>query len=178
MSRDSNPLCLLCIFPCIAALARCTSGHSAINFDPAVHSCRLPSHLSLVPVSPLAPFLSSLTFLLSSLKYLLGLFSSTRNSHALRFPSRYLCNSPQGVGKSTVMQLLHGDATTSFNVQQSAAETQATHTTVGVDVAVTQEHGILLDSQPMQSLAVVDALAKRKSPMVAGCRSYVSPWRV
>lgn len=43
--------------------------------------------------------------------------------------------------------------------------------THGVEVAVSQEHLILLDTQPLQSLALVDALAKRKAPMPPNCRS-------
>ncbi|XP_065830391.1 nonsense-mediated mRNA decay factor SMG9-like [Oscarella lobularis] len=65
----------------------------------------------------------------------------------------------QGVGKSTVMSLLAGSRTTSstkfFRVQSDEAQTKACHETVGIDMLVTTERVILLDTEPTMSPSIL-----------------------
>ena len=81
----------------------------------------------------------------------------------------------QGVGKSTVMSLLAGAGWRSderepgrlrdppFAPQTLETLLQGSHQTVGVDVTVTQERLILLDTQPLLSPSVLVELLRKES---------------
>lgn len=71
---------------------------------------------------------------------------------------------PQGVGKSTILSVLGGagpftDPRSSvFPVQSRQVQEDGTNQTTGIDLAVTQERVILLDTQPLLSAALLDRL--------------------
>lgn len=69
---------------------------------------------------------------------------------------------PQGVGKSTVLSILAGGGPFSrsclFPVQSRQVQEDGTYQTCGIDMAVTQERVILLDTQPLLSAALLDHL--------------------
>ncbi|XP_071481507.1 nonsense-mediated mRNA decay factor SMG9-like [Diadema antillarum] len=70
----------------------------------------------------------------------------------------------QGSGKSTVMSLLAGSEHTDpcnsfiFETQSQATAEQAGHQTSGVDMFITEERIILLDTQPVLSSSILDRL--------------------
>ncbi|KAJ7310879.1 smg-9, nonsense mediated mRNA decay factor, partial [Desmophyllum pertusum] len=74
---------------------------------------------------------------------------------------------PQGVGKSTVLSVLGGagpSLDSRFVTHQAAASLwfpyheDGTNQTAGIDMSVTQERVILLDTQPLLSAALLDRL--------------------
>ncbi|XP_018667457.2 nonsense-mediated mRNA decay factor SMG9-like [Ciona intestinalis] len=78
----------------------------------------------------------------------------------------------QGVGKSTVMSLIGGNKLSDlekhylFKQQTSDIKERAEHMTTGIDVAVTAERLILLDTQPILSPSLIEQSVPfdRKSP--------------
>ncbi|CAG2068335.1 unnamed protein product, partial [Timema podura] len=73
------------------------------------------------------------------------------------------CLGLQGVGKSTLMSLLAGNLPNEnnknayvFRPQSSEHHESGGHCTVGVDLCVTSNRVILLDTQPMLSPSVMD----------------------
>ncbi|XP_078378870.1 nonsense-mediated mRNA decay factor SMG9-like isoform X2 [Oculina patagonica] len=71
---------------------------------------------------------------------------------------------PQGVGKSTVLSVLGGagpfsdSRTPLFPVQSRQVQEDGINQTSGIDMTVTQERVILLDTQPLLSAALLDRL--------------------
>lgn len=71
---------------------------------------------------------------------------------------------PQGVGKSTILSTLAGanpftdSRSPLFPVQSRQVQEDGTNQTCGMDIAVTQERVILLDTQPLLSAAILDHL--------------------
>lgn len=69
---------------------------------------------------------------------------------------------PQGAGKSTVLSVVAGAGPFSrsclFPVQTRQVQEDGTYQTRGIDMAVTQERVILLDTQPLLSAALLDHL--------------------
>lgn len=69
---------------------------------------------------------------------------------------------PQGVGKSTILSMLAGTSPFTdsrsplFPVQSRQAQEDGTNQTSGIDMAITQERVILLDTQPLLSAAILD----------------------
>ncbi|XP_014246806.1 protein SMG9 [Cimex lectularius] len=84
------------------------------------------------------------------------------------------CLGLQGVGKSTVMSHLVSpplsvpNTSELFKVQTKSNIDSATHCTQGIDIYVTQERVILLDTQPVFSLSVMSKyLSNEGSPSLA-----------
>ncbi|CAG8500446.1 3387_t:CDS:2 [Racocetra persica] len=63
---------------------------------------------------------------------------------------------PQGVGKSTVISALCQDPQNAFPMQSIDTLNLACHETTGIDVHITPERIILLDTQPVFSLSVLE----------------------
>ncbi|KAG9293999.1 hypothetical protein G9A89_019337 [Geosiphon pyriformis] len=63
---------------------------------------------------------------------------------------------PQGAGKSTLISALCQDPSNGFPVQTNEALNLASHETSGVDIHVTPERIILLDTQPIFSLSILE----------------------
>ena len=77
----------------------------------------------------------------------------------------------QGVGKSTIMSLLTGKHTT-FPVQSKEHLLFSQHCTTGVDISVTPERIILLDTQALFSPSALAELYKTEPPLPSECSSY------
>lgn len=92
---------------------------------------------------------------------------------------------PTGAGKSAIMSMLYntsnGEQTAAsdnlpdvFPVQNDFHMLNAKHATVGVDMTVTDARMILLDSQPVMSTSVLDALSRaRDSTLPFGLTSHM-----
>lgn len=84
------------------------------------------------------------------------------------------CLGLQGAGKSTVMSLLAGsqpgDNTRNmqFKVQSTEHHELGSHCTSGVDMLVTSNRIILLDTQPMLSASVMDRLVQQENKKFPG----------
>ncbi|CAG8569178.1 3470_t:CDS:2 [Ambispora leptoticha] len=63
---------------------------------------------------------------------------------------------PQGSGKSTILSALCQDPNNAFPVQTNEALNFASHETIGIDIHVTPERIILLDTQPLFSLSILE----------------------
>ncbi|CAG8571860.1 3982_t:CDS:1 [Ambispora gerdemannii] len=63
---------------------------------------------------------------------------------------------PQGSGKSTILSALCQDPNNAFPVQSNEALNFASHETIGIDIHVTPERIILLDTQPLFSLSILE----------------------
>ncbi|CAG8511984.1 5566_t:CDS:2 [Dentiscutata heterogama] len=63
---------------------------------------------------------------------------------------------PQGVGKSTVISALCQDPQNAFPAQSIETLNLASHETTGIDIHITPERIILLDTQPVFSLSVLE----------------------
>ncbi|CAG8464357.1 4161_t:CDS:2 [Scutellospora calospora] len=63
---------------------------------------------------------------------------------------------PQGVGKSTVISALCQDPQNAFPMQSIDTLNLASHETIGIDIHITPERIILLDTQPVFSLSVLE----------------------
>lgn len=77
-----------------------------------------------------------------------------------------------GVGKSKIMSLLHGSNTPAFEEQSMDHIVEGTYCTTGVNMAISSERVILLDTQPIMSTAVLDKAIRNDLPMPPGCTSY------
>ena len=85
----------------------------------------------------------------------------------------------QGVGKSTVMSLLAGASWCGdglceppFPPQSIEVVLGAAHQTVGVDVMLTPERLILLDTQPLLSPSVLLEMQRQQPPLPAEAQTY------
>ncbi|CAG8447555.1 10767_t:CDS:2 [Acaulospora colombiana] len=63
---------------------------------------------------------------------------------------------PQGSGKSTVVSAFCQDPQNAFSIQSVDALNFASHETMGIDIHVTSERIIILDTQPLFSLSVLE----------------------
>lgn len=86
---------------------------------------------------------------------------------------------PQGVGKSTLLSLLAGAAPTDlgvvnppFAVQGAEAVLAGAHTTSGVDLSVTAERLLLLDTQPLLSPSVLLEMMRSQPPLPPEAQTY------
>eukprot|EP00041_Stephanoeca_diplocostata_P022044 m.522823 g.522823 ORF g.522823 m.522823 type:complete len:469 (+) comp21970_c1_seq5:149-1555(+) len=82
---------------------------------------------------------------------------------------------PHGSGKSTLMSALHGgtpDTQSVFPVETLDQLTEGVPATTGVDIAVSNERVIILDTEPMQSMALLDRFIRMDAPLPERCTSY------
>ncbi|CAG8519811.1 10800_t:CDS:2 [Paraglomus brasilianum] len=63
---------------------------------------------------------------------------------------------PQGAGKSTILSKFCQDQSNGFTQQSNETLYAANHATIGVDIHVTPERIVLLDTQPIFSLSVLE----------------------
>ena len=85
----------------------------------------------------------------------------------------------QGVGKSTVMSLLAGASWDDDGLREPPFPPQgvevvlgAAHQTVGVDVMLTPERLLLLDTQPLLSPSVLLEMQRQQPPLPAEAQTY------
>jgi hypothetical protein len=81
----------------------------------------------------------------------------------------------QGVGKSTLLSSLYGKEKgedSPFPMQTRDHQIMSQHCTVGVDIAVSRERLILIDTQPLFSASCLIELLKKEPPLPPECVSY------
>ncbi|KAI7879012.1 hypothetical protein K492DRAFT_208571 [Lichtheimia hyalospora FSU 10163] len=69
----------------------------------------------------------------------------------------------QGVGKSTVLSYLTHQPFNAFSIQSIESVAYSRHQTVGIDVFITPERTILLDTEPILSCSVLDEALRSTS---------------
>ncbi|CDH53769.1 protein smg9 [Lichtheimia corymbifera JMRC:FSU:9682] len=69
----------------------------------------------------------------------------------------------QGVGKSTVLSYLTHQPSNAFPIQSIESVAYSRHQTVGIDVFITPERTILLDTEPILSCSVLDEALRSTS---------------